>query len=242
MLNEIFARGLGLPVPALSVCGEGTAEVRFTKLLAHYFDSRNRHGLGGLLARAVFEDLIPGGGVLPFESCTAQAEVSLGLAPDGSGRLVYNSLDILIVVGCHKILIEQKINSAEGDSQLDRYTKGAAVLFGDKDVHKFFLTKDGRDGSNEGWAPVSHAQLLYSMAAVLDSHALSATARHNLKALLWDLLLGPLAQDRGWIEELHAFAWIVASDCSKYIDLKRWFGRWGLDRNAIRIVAKLIGD
>lgn len=242
MLGEIFAKDLGLPVPTLSVCGEGTAEVRFTKLLAHFFDSRNRHGLGGLLARAAFEDLIPGGNSLPFDSCTAQAEVCLGQAPDKSGSLVHNSLDILIEAGGIKILIEQKINSAEGDRQLARYTAGMLEKFGRANVHCFFLTPEGRKGSDEGWTPVSHGHLLSSMASVLDGHALSATARHNLKTLLWDLLLGPLAQDRGWIEELRKITEVVAGDCSKYVELKRWFGRYGLDRDAIRVVAKLIGD
>lgn len=77
---------------------------------------------------------------------------------------------------------------------------------------------------------------------LLDSHALSGTARHNLRALLWDLLVGPIAQDREWLDEFQKLIHLVALDYTKYIELKRWFGRYGLGRDALRIVAKLIGD
>ena len=89
---------------------------------------------------------------------------------------------------------------------------------------------------------LSHRDLLLSMASVLDRNALSGTARHNLRALLWDLLLGPLAQDGGWMDELQRMAGMVARDPKKYIELKRWFGRYGLGREELRIVAKLIGE
>ena len=63
LLNRAFVSRSGLPVPTLSVCGAGTAEIRFTQLLAYFFDSRNRHGLGGLLARAVFSEEITDGSI-----------------------------------------------------------------------------------------------------------------------------------------------------------------------------------
>lgn len=241
MLDEIFKKDLGLPVPTLSVCGEGTAEVRFTKLLAYFFDSRNRHGLGGFLARAVFAEEIDGGEHLPFDRCTAQAEVYIGESVI-DGKKVQNNLDILVDVGGHKILIEQKINSAEGDKQLSRYLDTIRRRFKDAPLHCFFLTPDGHAGREEEWGPLSYGDLLNRMASILDSHALSGTARHNLRALLWDLLVGPIAQDSEWLDEFQKLTRLVAHDYTKYIELKRWFGRYGLDRDALRIVAKLIGD
>ncbi len=242
-LDEIFQKGLGLPVPALSVCGQGTAEIRFTKLLAYYFDSRNPHGLGGLLTRAVFEERIPGEKGLSFEQCEARAEVSLGDTRLTRGIIVHNSLDIEIFAGEHRILVEQKINSAEGEEQLARYTEGMRKTYGDGDkLHCFFLTPEGKAGKEAVWQCLSHRELLSDMAGVLERHALSATARHNLRALLWDLLLGPLAQDDRWMDELELMTGLVAKDPRNYIEMKRWLGRCGMGREELRIIALITGD
>lgn len=242
MLDEIFKKGIGLPVPTLSVCGAGTAEVRFTKLLAYFFDSRNHHGLGSLLARAVFADEIENGERLPFDRCTAQAEVPLGISRLSDDQLMQNSLDILIEVGEHKILIEQKINSDEGKEQLSRYSDGMRKTFGNAAVHCFYLTPEGRKGHEKDWSPLSHSELFCRIALLLDRHALSPSARHNLRAFLWDLMLGPLAQDRQWMNELEYQTHRVAKDYQKYIDLKRWFERYGMGRDELRMLARIIGD
>lgn len=241
MLDDIFRKNLGLPVPVLSVCGEGTAEVRYTKLLAYFLDSRNRHGLGGLLASAIFSDRIPEVHSLSFDTCTAQAEVFIGVTTI-DGKSVQNNLDILMDVGGHKILIEQKINSAEGDKQLARYSEAIGKTLKGYPLHCFFLTPDGHAGKEDEWTPLSYSVILIRMASVLDSHALSGTARHNLRSLLWDMLLGPLAQDKAWMDELQKLTRIVAKDYTKYTELRRWFSRCGLDRDALRVVAKLIGE
>lgn len=241
MLDEIFSRNMGLPVPTLSVCGFGTAEVRFTKLLAYYFDSRNQHGLGGLLSRAVFSGIIEGAESFPFDQCTAQAEVSLGSGKLSDGQIMGNSLDILLEVGSHKILIEQKIGSAEGKEQLARYSRGVQELYGNVSVHCFFLTPDGHDGEETDWTPLSHGDLFCRMASVLDRHALSSVAKHNLQGLLWDLMLGPLAQDVIWMKELQAHTHKIARDYRAYIELKGWFDSYGIGRDSIRMLVKIIG-
>ena len=242
MLDEIFRKGYGLPVPTLSVCGEGTAEVRFTKLLSYFFDSRNHHGLGGMLARAVFADKIGGGEHLPFDRCTAQAEVSLGATHLSSGQLRHNSLDILIEVGDHKILIEQKIGSGEGKEQLARYSAGMRKKFGDVPLHCFFLTPEGKAGHSEEWTPLAHGDLFCCMASLLERHALPPVARHNLRGLLWDLMLGPLAQDQEWMAEFRGLVHRVAKDYRVCADLKKFFERSGMGRAELKMVAKIIGD
>ena len=57
-LNETLEKKWGLPVPTLSVCGSGTEEIRFTKLLGWHLDCRNPHGLQGLLGRALGETVL----------------------------------------------------------------------------------------------------------------------------------------------------------------------------------------
>ena len=240
MLDEIFKKDLGLPIPTLSVCGAGTAEVRFTKLLAHFFDSRNHHGLGALLARAVFAEEIDAPVV--FDRCTAHAEVSLGMSQLSTGQQMNNSLDILIEAGDHKILVEQKIKSPEGKEQLVRYSTGMRNKFGDAAVHCFYLTPEGRQGHGDDWKPLSHRDLFCRMASLLERHALSPAARHNLRAFLWDLMLGPLAQDHQWMDELKHQAHRVASNYRHYTDLKKWFERYGMSRDEMRMLAKIVGD
>jgi len=242
MLDEIFKKNLGLPVPTLSVCGAGTAELRYTKLLTYFFDSRNRHGLGGLLAQAVFADRIENGHQLPFNSCTARSEEPLGVSSLSNGQDIHGSLDILLEVGDHKILIEQKIRSAEGREQLLRYSDGRRKTFGTASVHCFYLTPEGRKGHEDEWIPLSHRELFCSIASVLERHALSSAARHNLRAFVWDLMLGPLAQDLAWMEELKEQTHHVAKDYRAYIDLKKWFEIFGMGRDEIRMLAKIVGE
>ena len=242
MLDEIFKNHLGLPVPTLSVCGAGTAELRYTKLLTYFFDSRNRHGLGGLLAQAVFAGRIENGQHLPFNLCTARAEEPLGVSQLSDGRDIQNSLDILIEVGDHRILIEQKIRSAEGREQLSRYSAGRRNAYGEACVHCFYLTPEGRKGHEDEWIPLSHRELFCSVAAVLDRHALSPAARHNLRAFVWDLMLGPLAQDLAWVDELQEQTHRVARDYREYINFKKWFENYGMGRDEIRMLAKIVGE
>ena len=239
-LDLVLEKGLGLPVPALSVCGFGTAEVRYTQLFAFYLDARNHHGLGGRLARSIFEGRVEGGSELPWDTCTAQAEYPLGKSELSDRTEMWNSLDLLLEVGGRRILVEQKINSAEGDEQLHRYSAAARSLFGDT-VDMFFLTPDGRGGRNEEWKEISHDELIRSMATMLDrpDPELSSTARHNLRALLLDLVMGPLAQDPKWIDELRDRVHQVVNDSNRAADIKRWFQREGMSYDALKVVARL---
>lgn len=245
ILDDIFEKRLGLPVPTLSVCGAGTAEVRFTKLLAHFFDSRNHHGLGDLLVHAVFAEKINDGTHLSFESCTAQAEVPLGGACLPDGQEMQNVLDVLIDVGGHKIAVEHKINSAEGEDQLGRYFAALTKKFPGAPLSCFYLTPDGRDVSEQNrknWKPLSHRDLFLRMASLLDRHALSATARHNLRAFLWDLMLGPMAQDRKWMDEFAVQVHHVAQDYRNYTGLKKWLQRDDLGLDELRMLLRIVGD
>lgn len=229
-LHEVLKKGYGLPVPALSVCGEGTAEVRFTKLLAYYLDARNPHGLGGLLAKAIFEGHAGVSRDLPYDDCTAEAEVFLGSTVDASGRKTDNYLDLLVTIDPILILVEQKIKSAEGREQTPRYTEAMQAKFGDANVRCFFLTPDGRPAKDERWMSLSYSELLARLGMVLERHALSATAAHNLRTLLWDLMLGPLAQDANWLIELQQHVRRVAADVNRFSDLRRWFNKCGFEK------------
>lgn len=233
-LHEIFQKGYGLPVPVLSVCGEGTAEVRFTKLLAYFLDSRRHHGLGGLVAAAAFWDLPGLPDKLNFGSCTAKAEVPLGKSARSDGMVVDNHVDIVISVGKLNILVEQKINSSEGLEQTARYSEAIRSSYADSAVC-VFLTRDGRLAKDPKWMPYKVGDLFARMAALLEKHALSAVAQHNLRALLWDLMVGPMAQNPEWMDRLAWQVEGVSKNISRRADFCDWLARHGLSTRRERL-------
>ena len=241
-MNEILEKGHGLPVPFLSICGHGTAEIRFTKLLAWFLDSRNPHGLGGHLAEAIFDREFPSINLVPsFENCTAEAEIELGEVVTRGGDTKGNSLDIMVRAGNWLICIEQKILSAEGKDQLSNYRKRLRAKYPDKRLLLFYLTPDGKSGSEKDWLPMSYRTLFGRMSDVLISRALFPTARHNLRALLWDLMLGPIAQDDLWVKQLRIEVKRVVEEPERYFtQMSRWFARQGMDQNERRLLIKLV--
>ena len=150
------------------------------------------------------------------------------------------SLDLLIEVGGHRILVEQKIKSGQGKEQLKRYSEVVERIFGHESTTCFYLTPEGRNSREERWNPLSHRDLFCRMASVLDNPTLSPVAQHNLRALLWDLVLGPLAQDSEWMNELEKQTHLVAKDFNRHADIKNWFSRHGLGHDEMRVITKLV--
>jgi hypothetical protein len=242
-LENIFEAGCGLPVPALSICGQGTAEIRYTQLLAWFLDSRNPHGLRGQLCRAVFSPVFKEMGVkLPsFNKVHVTAEVGLG-ETEIAGIKSGNSLDILIEgVGDWIICIEHKVGSAEGAKQLTRYNQALREKFDPDRLLCFYLTPDGKAGSEDNWIPISYLEIIQRMSSILDTEVLYPAARFNLKAFLWDLLLGPLARDTRWMEKFRGHVKRVVKDPDRHFaDFSSWLERYQLNENARRIILRLV--
>ena len=227
-LNESLQQDCGLPVPALSVCGHGTAEIRFTKLLGWYLDHRNPHGLRGLLGQAlgeeIFEKKHP-----KLDACTVEVELYIGNTTTRAGREKANCIDLHLQFDDAHVYIEQKIGSAEGQNQLRNYADCLASSIDIKRDRLVFLTPEGRKPSDERWDALSYREIFRLLAQVLRRHALSPVARYNLKALLWDLMLGPIAQSTRWVQELEGMVAKVARNPDReYINLSRWLARYGL--------------
>jgi len=240
-LNEVFERNCGLPVPSLSICGHGTAEIRYTKLLSWFFDSRNPHGLGGMLAESVFKEYFPKDLDTPsFSNCQSEAEVGLGITRL-EGEEWYNSLDIMVRAEDWIICVEQKVLSAEGSRQLKRYSDALTRRFNPNKLLCFYLTPDRKTGSDDKWIPISHKDILLSMAQVLRRRVLYPTARHNLKTLLWDLMLGPVAQDDKWIDRFRRQVKNVSAQPDRYYaELSRWLNRYDIDQDSRKMLLTLV--
>ena len=202
---------------------------------------RRNHKFAQLLAEAVFKEHFPKGVEPPsFADCMSEAEVGLGTTML-DGKKSDNSLDIMVRVGEWLICIEQKVLSSEGSRQLKRYSDALSRRCSPSRLLCFYLTPDRKAGSDERWIPISHQDLLLSMAQVLRRRVLFPTARHNLRTLLWDLMLGPVAQDERWIDIFARHVKNVARDPDRYYaELSRWLNRYNIDQDCRKILMNLV--
>ena len=242
-LRERYARFLeaakhtGLPVPALSVCGQGTQEIRYTKLLGYYMNPSGRHGLGSLVLKSIVDSALARGDQ-PIEVSASDAmwdearvsvEFDLGKI-ENNGRATRSQLDVLVEASGVCVLVEQKLGSRESGTisagelaQLKRYSKAFTKNHPDLGTPlKIFLTPDAtlpRDDMS--WIPLSHAHVIQGLMRLFDED-LPPVARHNLSALIWDLIAGPLGAD----EELGGNCSVVcprqSKDDDQYLDLRTW--------------------
>lgn len=186
-------RADGLPVAALSVCGKGTEEKRFTELLRYYLDPSEPHGLGGLLLETGFQHYAPF--QVDWSRAVVDSEYVLGDAA---------KVDLLIRAPNLVVAVEQKLLSREdsrgGTRQLERYSKALREHCPDLPDHRIiriFLTRRGALPSDEHWLPLTHARLVRDLSRTLGRKDLTPVAHHNLRCLLWDLATGESARERG---------------------------------------------
>jgi hypothetical protein len=230
--------GGGLPLAALSVCGRGTREIRYTQLLGYFLDPRKPHGLGSKVLRAVLSPELANPDTFDFDHAVVTPEQGLGEVVVESVRFS-STVDLFIEAGGFYVLIEQKIGSAEGvdkgaGNQLAKYAR--TVLQHHPYIEEsnslwLYLTPrraPPRDGAASvgfpQWRAVSHSDWFRRIAAVLDGPGLSRVARHNLCCLLWDLMMGPLAVDEDKLEVLRSYAAKALDRSERFVALEQWCG------------------
>jgi hypothetical protein len=243
-LHEALS-GRGVPLAALSLCGHGTAEVRYTQLLRYFLDPRSPHGLGTKVLQAVLapeleQDGIPLDG-LRLDGARVEAEVGLGQVRHG-GRVQGCTLDLLVTLNDYHVLIEHKITSPEAGSvakneysQLERYSK-AAESNRERGIRPkrslcLFLTPERKSPkASSQWRPLSHGDLVSRCVRMLSlSPEMPPVARHNLCCFLWDLLTGPAWHEEGVQEKLRRQLRSVLEDHGRLFTMKRWCSSRGVD-------------
>ena len=206
----------GIPTPVLTVCGQGTREIRFTRYLAYYLDPSKSHGLGNRVLKSVLGTIAKEFNPDWAENCEIIPEKRLGNYPDGQGKEAGCFCDIGITGDSFAIIIEQKILSGEsmgrttGLSQLIQY---AEVLkenqnYMGKQVIKVFLTPSGEvpvKAKAVGWIGMSYGEVIENCYEILKKAHLTATARENLRSFLVDLIIGPY-EDTEELQELKSLA------------------------------------
>ncbi len=204
--KEFLARTwAGIPLPVLSMCGQGTQEIRYSTYLAYFLDYAKPHGLNtryldSMLSFLGFSDVDTYKSIVETEKWIGQIENEKGSYPD-----------IVITTKTHSIVIEQKITSGEsknatsGVTQLIRYDRAISQnpIFTDKTMIRIFLTPTGKKSAKSPhWIPLSHKDLITIGMHTLSAGGLSGIARENLKRFLLDLCLGPYKQEEKRIQDL----------------------------------------
>jgi len=201
-ITEVLAPDKGLPTPVLSVCGRGTREIRFTRYLAYYLDSRNNHGLGGKLLYHAFNNECRAAGLSQnwHKDCSVKPECYLGDIKGENGSIsciadIVITGDNFVIILEHKILAGESAHPEIDLSQLERYSRVIEdnSEFKDRVRLKILLNpSSGDNGKHKGWIQLSHAELIERGIKLLESESLtSAVARENLTRLLIDLAAGP---------------------------------------------------
>lgn len=212
--KELISRTwAGIPIPALSICGFGTAEIRYSSYLAYYLDYAKPHGLGTRYLDAILNHL-------HFDKIdtyhsVVDTEKYLGTIEGHKGDKVATFCDIVIECTDDFIFIENKINSSESKhqnsdkNQLRRYNEAISSnhTFDNKNHIKIYLTPSGKKADkNDAWNSLSYDDLITLGLNILREGGLSGVARENLKRFLMDLSLGPKGQEENEIENLTRLA------------------------------------
>ncbi len=205
----------GIPTPVLTVCGQGTREIRFTQYLAYYLDPSKNHGLGSSLLKYVFGTIAKELSTDWVDKCEVIPELWIGNYTNNHGKVTGCNCDIGILGSTFAIMIEQKILSGEdtgrtsGLRQLQRYSEVLSKnpKYKDKQVIKVFLTPFGKVPLKaSGWVAMSYDEIVEGCYNLLKRDGLTVTARENLRSLLVDLIIGPYENTEDLIIEIKRLA------------------------------------
>ena len=191
----------GIPLPILSICGQGTQEIRFTKYLSYFLDPSNNHGLQDKLLKILLSPECKGSNLESnwSEDCKVIPEIYLGQIKDHN-QTISCYADIGIEGQDYIIIVEQKILSSESkhpDSDLNQLERYNLALnnnphYKDKQQVKIYLTpKESSSADLQGWLPLTHKDLIDRGINLLKSGDISRIAKENLARLLLDLAVGP---------------------------------------------------
>jgi len=229
-------KGAGLPLASLSICGQGTREIRYTQLLRYFFDPNELHGLDSKVLLAVLEPEWKRSGHrlknIEWEKAKVEAEFDLGNIKTEK-RSIGCTVDLFLQFSDYVVMIGNKINSSESGiissgetSQLKRYSTAFVRNFPEflnKKVLKIYLTPDRRSPKEDTeWLPLAYSDIIIRTSKLLSDDSMSKIGRHNLCCFLWDLITGPLYLDNSVRENLTKLISDAIEYAEKHIRLKRW--------------------
>lgn len=191
----------GIPLPVLTICGQGTQEIRFTKYLAYFLDPHKKHGLDDKVLKAFIGPELKMSEVdlSDTKETKVTSELKLGTI-NGNDKEISSFVDIAIEGNDYIIILEQKILSSESKhpdsdmNQLERYsfTLDNNPNYNNKKKIKIYLTpKKVIKRDSYGWIYLTHKDLIERGIKLLKLGEVSNVGKKNLSRFLIDLAVGP---------------------------------------------------
>ncbi len=165
---------LRCPISLFRTMDSGRLEVAHTRTLAWLLDPKKNeeHGFGDVLLSALLGRLADRDHFDRLQVERVESEYPIeGSA--GKGRLDVLAEGEWASMGERvrwTLIIEAKVDSGEGEGQLDKYDEWLRSHAADREMHRVFLTPDGRapDSGDEEWVSLSFLELVRIFRAVYD--------------------------------------------------------------------------
>ncbi len=142
--------------------GQNRRELQVTQALGWLLDPKGEHGFGGLLLRAFLSTISDKDEAARVVSSAVDGDISVytEFALNESCRA-----DILITAGGSAVVVEAKIDAAEGQSQTDRYSRDFGKRYA---VCAYvYLTPNGKQPASVHFTSVRYLEVARAMIRVL---------------------------------------------------------------------------
>ncbi len=147
--------------------GISKQELRHSDFLSFILDPARNHGLGDLVIKYIGKDIVSKYSGLPINAIEIDVLDLEGIEV----RREWRNIDILLIDKNQKILIviENKIDSEEGENQLKKYTDRINTAYPNYRKLKVFLTPAGTKPSENDWLPYSYKNIHDQLEKVISS-------------------------------------------------------------------------
>jgi hypothetical protein len=194
------------PISLFGTMHYGRLEVAHTRTLAWLLNPKGEHEFGDALLKALVRFSQGPQALKPFRVEKVSAEWYYWNSQDeDAGRTdiwIEGFWEDTAYGKPWLLVVEAKIDSSEADHQLDRYDKEIEANYSDYEVHRVFLTPEGRkpEGGLAEWKKLSFSQLvvgLWSNAGSLAAKPGYHFLQYYLAGVLKDVLHLPIGRYNG---------------------------------------------
>jgi hypothetical protein len=145
-------------------------EIRHSNFLEFLLRPQEAHGLGDTFLKRLLQKAINASDPPPVGSLTALADYS-----DAHVSREWRDIDLLVESKNNKLVfvIENKIDSSEGETQLSKYEGIIKSKFPNDQKLFAYLTEDGEPASSQLWSTINYSDVKDALQEAL-SHKLSS--------------------------------------------------------------------
>jgi hypothetical protein len=198
-----------------------------SRILTNILDPKGIHDCGDIFLRLFFEKFLPDKSNIDFSNCQVYREYYA----KELGRP-----DICIFCEDFGIVIENKIDARDQETQLSRYNELLKNKYGEKKYRLFYLTKDGREASDKSHCNVEYMRLAYYKEPDVienDSDSDSDSGNENNNLIKNDIL--------SWLKCCQEKAFnkpLIRETLEQYINLFKKTRRIKMSEEVVKVLAK----